>query len=130
MSKLIDLLKSAAFCFESNRQRRVLQQSVLGHGVAGHGPTSTCVLGVGDSGPRIPDSRVRFLRAKRYVLSHILGDFSAEPDYFLKRLANAWRASVGAPDEVWRSTTVRGTNNSHVLRAVLFTIRAGIVLLH
>jgi len=50
--------------------------------------------------------------------------------HFLNRLANAWRASVGAPDEVCRSTTVRGTNNSQVLRAFLLTMRAGIDLLH
>jgi len=50
--------------------------------------------------------------------------------YFLNKFANAWRASVGAPDEVCRSTTVRGTNSSQVLRAFLLTMRAGIDLLH
>jgi len=90
------------------------------------------VLGVGGSGPRIPD-----LGTKRHK-SHIK---NGPPDsvhalcfwwlsYFLKSFANACRASVGAPDEVWRSTTVRGAKSSHVLRAFLFTMRAGIVLLH
>ncbi|HEU0251696.1 MAG TPA: hypothetical protein VFR12_01610 [Pyrinomonadaceae bacterium] len=46
--------------------------------------------------------------------------------HFLNNFANAWRASVGAPDVVWRSTTVRGVNSSHVLRAFLFTIFSGI----
>ena len=52
------------------------------------------------------------------------------PSYFLNSFANASRASVGGPDEVWRSTTIRVANSSQVLRACLFTIRAAIVLLH
>lgn len=50
--------------------------------------------------------------------------------YFLNKFAKAWRASVGAPEEVWRSTTVRAAKSSHALRAFLFTIFKGIVLLH
>src|SRR5688572_9032399 len=50
--------------------------------------------------------------------------------YFLKSFANASRAPVGGPDDVWRSTTIRVANSSQVLRACLSTIRAGIVLLH
>jgi len=50
--------------------------------------------------------------------------------YFLKRFANACLASVGAPEEVSRSTTVRGAKNSHVFRAFLFTMRLGIDLPH
>jgi len=50
--------------------------------------------------------------------------------YFLKRFANACLASFGAPDEVSRSTTVRGSNSSQRLRAFLFTMRFGIGLLH
>jgi hypothetical protein len=50
--------------------------------------------------------------------------------HFLNSLANASRASVGGPDEVSRSTTIRVANSSHWLRACLFTIRAGIDLLH
>src|SRR4030095_12680895 len=46
------------------------------------------------------------------------------------RFANACRASVGAPDEVSRSTTVRGVNNSHVFLAFLFTMRAVIGFTH
>jgi hypothetical protein len=48
----------------------------------------------------------------------------------LNNFAKAARASVGAPDEVWRSTTVRGANSSHWLRAFLFTILVVIGLLH
>ncbi|HKN82646.1 MAG TPA: hypothetical protein VJW17_04390 [Pyrinomonadaceae bacterium] len=48
----------------------------------------------------------------------------------MNRFANAWRASVGGPEEVSRSTTVRGAKSSQVLRAFLFTIRAVIGLLH
>ena len=50
--------------------------------------------------------------------------------HFLNSFANAWRASVGAPEEVSRSTTTRAANSSHVLRALLFTIFAVIGLLH
>jgi hypothetical protein len=50
--------------------------------------------------------------------------------HFLKSFANAARASVGAPEEVCRSTTVRTANNSHVFRAFLFTMRAVTGLLH
>lgn len=50
--------------------------------------------------------------------------------YFLNKLAKACLASVGAPEEVCRSTTVLEVNSSQVLLAVLFTIRFRIVLLH
>ena len=50
--------------------------------------------------------------------------------YFLKRFANAWRASVGLPEEVSRSMTVRDANSSHVLRPPLFMMRAVIGLRH
>jgi len=50
--------------------------------------------------------------------------------HFLNSFANASRASVGGPEEVSRSTTIRAANSSHSLRACLFTIRAGIGLLH
>lgn len=50
--------------------------------------------------------------------------------HFLNSFENASRAFVGGPDEVSRSTTIRVANSSHSLRACLFTIRAGIGLLH
>src|SRR5689334_2754496 len=50
--------------------------------------------------------------------------------YFLNRFANACFASFGAPEEVSRSTTVRGANSSQVLRAFLLTMRLGIDLPH
>src|SRR2546423_15567853 len=50
--------------------------------------------------------------------------------YFLNRFANACLASVGFPEEVSRSTTVRAANNSHSFRAPLFAIRAVIGLRH
>ena len=50
--------------------------------------------------------------------------------YFLNNFAKAARASLGAPEEVCRSTTVRAVNSSHVLRAFLFRMRAVIGLLH
>jgi len=50
--------------------------------------------------------------------------------HFLNSFANASRAPVGGPEEVWRSTTIRVANSSHVLRACLFTIRAGIGFVH
>ena len=50
--------------------------------------------------------------------------------YFLNNFANDARASVGGPDEVSRSTTVRAANSSHVLRAFLFTILTVIDLRH
>lgn len=55
---------------------------------------------------------------------------SVVPFHFLNNFANAARASVGAPDEVSRSTTVRAANSSHVFRAFLFTMRAVIGLRH
>src|SRR5258705_1056883 len=71
------------------------------------------------------------------VTSHATADFlckeclrTSERFHFLKSFANASRASVGGPDEVSRSTTIRVANSSHSLRACLFTIRAGIGLLH
>ena len=54
----------------------------------------------------------------------------SETLHFLNSFANASRAFVGGPDEVSRSTIMRAANSSHSLRACLFTIRAGIVLLH
>ena len=50
--------------------------------------------------------------------------------YFLKRFANACRASVGLPEDVSRSMTVRDANSSHVLRPPLFMMRAVIGLRH
>lgn len=50
--------------------------------------------------------------------------------HFLNSLANAARASVGAPEEVCRSTTVRGAYSSHVLLAFLLTMRFVIFVLH
>jgi REP element-mobilizing transposase RayT len=50
--------------------------------------------------------------------------------YFLNRFAKAWRASVGFPDPVSRSTTVRAANNSQLFRADLFTIFAVIGFRH
>ena len=50
--------------------------------------------------------------------------------YFLNRFAKAWRASVGFPDPVSRSTTVRAANSSQLLRADLFTILAVIGFRH
>ena len=55
---------------------------------------------------------------------------TSETSHFLNSFANASRASVGGPDEVSRSTTIRAANSSQVLRACLFTIRAAIDLLH
>ena len=60
-----------------------------------------------------------FLRIRRFPAFHFLNSF-----------AKAARASVGGPDEVWRSTTVRAVNSSHVLRAFLFTIFTVTGLLH
>src|SRR5437764_10006504 len=67
------------------------------------------------------------LRAQSVLLA---GCLKAKNDYFLNSFANAWRASVGGPEEVSRSTTVRGVKSSQMLRAFLFTIRAVIGLLH
>src|SRR6185436_149840 len=53
-----------------------------------------------------------------------------EAFHFLNSFANASRAFVGGPEEVWRSTTIRPANSSQVLRACLFTIRAVIGLVH
>ena len=50
--------------------------------------------------------------------------------YFLNSFAKADRASVGAPDEVCFSTTLRAVNSSQVLRAFLFTIFTVMGLLH
>ena len=50
--------------------------------------------------------------------------------HFLKRFANAWRASVGPLEDVSRSTTVLGVNSSQVFRAPVFAIRAVIGLRH
>ena len=50
--------------------------------------------------------------------------------HFLNSFANASRALDGGPEEVSRSTTVRGSNSSQVLGAFLFTIFAVIGLLH
>ena len=99
------------------------------------------------AGQRIPDPLLRFLWVKmggseRQLFRHLYPQITQTvqhicvvcgkklSSHFLKRFANAWRASVGAPDEVCRSTTVRGAKSSHTLRAFLFTMRAGIVLLH
>ena len=60
----------------------------------------------------------------------LLGWSTRSKLHFLNNFANAARASVGAPDEVSRSITVRGANSSQVLRAFLFTIFAVIGLLH
>src|SRR6185369_9434990 len=58
------------------------------------------------------------------------GSTAVSSSYFLKRFANAWRALVGVPDEVSRSTTLRGANNSHSFRLPLFTTRAVIGFRH
>lgn len=50
--------------------------------------------------------------------------------HFLNRFANACRASVGLPEEVSRSITVRDVNSSHVLRPPLFMMRTVIGLRH
>ncbi len=50
--------------------------------------------------------------------------------YFLNKFANACLASVGLPDEVSRSTIVRGANSSHGFFPPLFTMRAVIGLRH
>ena len=50
--------------------------------------------------------------------------------YFLNKFANACLASVGFPEDVSRSTTVRAENNSQSFRAPLFAMRAVIGLRH
>jgi hypothetical protein len=50
--------------------------------------------------------------------------------YFLNKFANAWRALVGAPEDVSRSTTLRGANSSHSFRLPLFATRAVIGFRH
>ena len=55
---------------------------------------------------------------------------AVQVSYFLKRFANACFASVGFPDDVSRSITVRAAKSSQLLRAPLFTMRAVIGLRH
>src|SRR2546423_5187956 len=62
--------------------------------------------------------------------NRVARDLSGSGDYFLNRFANAWRASLGAPEEVSRSTTVRVAKRSHWLRPPLFRMRAVIDLRH
>ena len=78
--------------------------------------------------------RLYWIAKDRLDLSDLLAQsvllLNARNDYFLNRFANAWRAFVGGPEEVSRSTTVRGAKSSQILREFLFTIRAVIGLLH
>src|SRR6185369_5938577 len=88
------------------------------------------MLGFGGSGPRISSLATKRHKKHKSGNSLLCAFCAFSRLHFLNRFANAWRASVGAPDEVCRSTTVRGTNSSQVLRAFLLTMRAGIDLLH